>query len=155
MARCWRGSGCAVVLGVLAIAPAAGAQGAGIQVDRNSPSATEYQLPLERARQDAQQAGPPQRVRPGARSAPAFGEGITTPATRAKPPQREGRDTRRAKQRTSHDTTAAAQVAARRPSSTAVGGPGSSLLAVGAIAAGVLALGAAIGLLLRRRGRAG
>jgi len=151
MARCWRGSGCAVVLGVLAIAPAAGAQGAGIQVERGSPSATEYQLPLERARQDAQQAGPPQRVRPGARSAPAFGEGITT---RAKPSQRERRATRRAKQRTPHDATAAAQVAARRPSSTAVGGPGSSLLAVGAIAAGVLALGAAIGVLLRRRGRA-
>ncbi|MEA2184509.1 MAG: hypothetical protein QOF69_3694, partial [Solirubrobacteraceae bacterium] len=46
-----------------------------MRVDPASPSGTEYQLPLERARQDAQQGGLPTHVRPGVRAAPAFGEG--------------------------------------------------------------------------------
>lgn len=170
MAGFWRGRGCgcAAVLTVLAIAPAAGAQGVGIRVDPNSPSGTEYQLPLERARQDAQQVGPPKKVRPGARTAPAFGEGIRTPPPSARAPQNEGADRGRAtmrggapkKRASGADVTRTATTEVPPPpppagAATAAGGPGTSLLGVGAIAVGVVALGAGIGLLLRRRTRAG
>lgn len=167
MARFWRGYGCAVGLTVLAFVPAARAQGVGIQVDRDSPSGTEYQLPLERARQDAQPGGPPLQVRPGERTAPAFGEGIKAPSASGTAPQNEGLDpssgtTRRdARKRTAdggstHAGTVTAPAALPPPSSSKpADGPGSSLLGVGGIAAGVLALGASVGLLLRRRARPG
>jgi hypothetical protein len=154
------------VLTVLAIAPMAAAQGVGIQVDPNSPSGTEYQLPLERARQDAQQVGPPKKVRPGARTAPAFGEGIRTPPPSAPAPKNEGADRGRAttrgalkKRASGADVPQATTTEVPLPppppgAAKAAGGPGASLLGVGAIAAGVLALGAGIGLLLRRRTRA-
>jgi hypothetical protein len=160
MARLRRGCGCAVVLAVLAIAPAARAQGVDLRVDPASPSGTEYQLPLERARQDAQQSGPPTHVRPGERSAAAFGEGIQTPATSGTAPGQEGSATPprgTAKTRTSGggagQTGTVAAAATQPPVARAAGGPGSSLLGVGAIAAAVLALGAGIGLLLRWRAR--
>jgi hypothetical protein len=161
MARLRRGCGCAVVLAVLAITPAARAQGVDMRVDPASPSGTEYQLPLERARQDAQQGGLPTHVRPGVRAAPAFGEGIQTPATSGTAPGHEGSATvphRTAKQRPSgggaKQTGTVAAAATPPPLSKAAGGPGSSLLGVGAIAAAVLALGAGIGLLLRWRAQA-
>jgi hypothetical protein len=164
MARFRRGCGCAAVLAVLAIAPAARARGVDIRVDPASPSGTEYELPLERARQDARRSGPPTQARPAERAAPApaFGEGIQTPATSATAPRNQGLGQNRAtprgtaEKRTSsgaaaRQTATAQLVAAPPPLSKAAGAPGSSLLGVGAIAAAVLALGAGIGLLLRWR----
>ena len=164
MALFRRGCGCVVVLAALAIAPAARAQGVDLRVETASPSAVEYQLPLERVRQAAQPGGPPAKVRPGARTAPAFGEGIRPPATSATAPQDQGVEASRAstrsgaKKRASHDGGMRAAVAVEPQAAPlpppafvkAAGGPGSSMFGVGAIAAAVLALGAGIGLLLRR-----
>ncbi|HEX8159047.1 MAG TPA: hypothetical protein VF526_16805 [Solirubrobacteraceae bacterium] len=165
MARFRRGCGCAVVLAVLSTAPTARAQGTGIRVDSASPSAAEYQLPLERARADAQQGGPPAHVRPGERAAPAFGEGIQMPATSGKAPADEGLDPSRATTRRTPKKRASSGGGPRNgtieatvtppPLAKVAAGPGSSLLGVGALAAAVLALGAGVGLLLRSRSRSG
>jgi hypothetical protein len=64
-----------LVLAVAATAPLASAQERGVTVDPDSPSGTEYAIPVERARDQASpDAGKPKA--PGERSAPLFGEGV-------------------------------------------------------------------------------
>jgi hypothetical protein len=64
-----------LVLAVAATAPLASAQERGVTVDPDSPSGTEYAIPVERARDEASRGGGKPKA-PGERSAPLFGEGI-------------------------------------------------------------------------------
>ncbi len=168
--RCrWQVLLCTPILVVVMSGPSAVAQDGGIQVDPDSPSGTEYKLPLEGARQDAQRdhgrdAGPgsPAGRRPA--PAPAFGEGIETPAADATT-KRDGERSRGERSEGDGETagsggteaaTGTNEAQATTPSSTTkrAKGPGSALLAVGVIAAGLLVAGAAIGVLIRRHARA-
>jgi hypothetical protein len=59
------------------LAPAAWAQDDGVFVDPDSPTGKEYAIPLEEARRQADpSSGGGQKVQPGTRDSPLFGEGI-------------------------------------------------------------------------------
>ena len=62
-----------IAVALAASAPLALAQD--VMVDPDSPSGSEYQLPVERERDEASPGGAKPK-KPGERSAPAFGEGI-------------------------------------------------------------------------------
>jgi len=128
-----------------------------IFVDPGSPSGEEYALPVDSARKQA--AGDAQ-ARSDNKSAPLFGEGVGDAtagpaagggsvggggaggdAARTSGGAREPRSSR----------TGAGTRPALRAQAAAVDGGGVGLAAVGGTAAGVLLLGGAIGLLLRRR----
>lgn len=63
----------------------AGARAAqdGVTIDRGSPAAKEYALPIEKARRDANDGGRDRRTTPGEQSAPLFGRGISSRSTPA------------------------------------------------------------------------
>lgn len=135
----------------LVLAPSAAAQGPAPQIDRDSPAGVEYQLPVDRAREQAAggraAAGGP---RSGAvAEPPLFGVGVKAPSTRArangtakKPTQEPGRPA------VGRDTPQIVRAQAPPPEG-AIGG----LAAAAAGGAGVLLAGGVAGLAWRRRAR--
>jgi hypothetical protein len=144
------GAALALVAALVIAPPAFGQIEDEITIDPDSPSGIEYDIPFESARRSAGPggAGGGAVVR-GSRSAPAFGEGITPRASAARGgnggarPRRERR-ARRTMPLPPEVVTAAAQPAA--PS----GSTGATLL-YAALGAVIVAVGALLGLLLRRR----
>jgi hypothetical protein len=156
-----------VVVVSTALADVAHAQD-GVFIDPGSPTGKEYEIPFEAARRGAEPGSDPSAPIPqGERSAPPFGEGITgdsaadssnadgsTGGQSASGQQngaasgnasRRGGDASTSGGATSQIVDAAANNPGAPPSST-----GSTLLYLGGGAL-VLALGAGIGVLLRRR----
>lgn len=137
----------------LTMAPSAVAQDLSPQVDPDSPAGIEYQLPLERARE---QASGDRRGSPGAQEqAPLFGVGVE-PAGRASASGDRG--DRRAdgpgapSRRSTQGLPAPAIIRAEaRPPERGI----TQLLAVGAAGAGVLLVGWLAGLGWRRRAQRG
>ena len=149
----------------LMVAPAA-AQDLHPRVDPNSPAGTEYQLPTDRAREQAGggsgSRGASSAPSQGTREAPLFGAGVQekTPPARKKPSARGG-----AANSGSHEpaTTTTATTTSSEPRDLGTATPevhalarapddgGAGMLAIGAVAAGVLLIGALAGLLWRRR----
>lgn len=138
---------------ILTIAPSAVAQDLSPQVDPDSPAGIEYQLPLERARE---QASGDRRGSPGApEQAPLFGVGIE-PADRASASgdRRDRRaDAPGARSRRSAQGLPAPAIirAQARPPERGI----TQLLAVGAAGTGVLLVGWLAGLGWRRRAQRG
>lgn len=128
----------------LLLASPAGAQEPGVTLDPDSPAGTEYALPLDQARVDASGVG--DRRSPGIR----FGAGIS----------RGGADPARSTDPSAHRTgrsrdpegigTAEERVLNRGGVALAQGAEAGANLRLGAIGLGVLLLGGAFGLLLRR-----
>jgi len=141
----------AACLLALALAPAAAAQAP--QVDPSSPAGTEYQLPVDRAREQA--SGGPSgggSTTSASGEAPLFGAGVEPEGDGAgqshassKPKTGSGDDA----QASGESSAAVVRSYADAPD----GGAGA--LAIGAGAVGVLAIGAAAGLVWRRRGMRG
>ncbi len=154
------------------LAPSAAAAQEGVQVDPDSPAGVEYKLPLEQARRDAAPgaAGGGVGPRSGGGSggpAPLFGTGIT-PARARDGDDGGARDTavdgnrvggERSDDRTDLGLTGAGGRDTASPgggesgspfSSAAEDGGGSTGLILAAIALGVLVIGGALGLALRR-----
>jgi hypothetical protein len=74
-----------LVVPVVGLVPAATAfgqndPGGGVTVDPNSPSGTEYDIPLERARRESE-GKQKKNVTAGSQSSPLFGEGVQSQAT--------------------------------------------------------------------------
>lgn len=141
---------------VAALACAAPAQGDAPQVDPDSPAGTEYQLPLDRAREEAGAgAGADRSAKAPGGAAPLFGKGVERSESppSMKPPADSSSDSDPAKTpRTERDTrrspTDRVRAQARSPETT-----GGALLTVGAGAGGVVLLGGMAGLMWRRRSR--
>ena len=140
------------------LAPAAVAQDDEIFVDPGSPSGKEYALPVESARQQAAKDAP---ERPSsAQPAPLFGQGVDAGSPDGEVGAASGTaDAKRAGSGTGAGNdadagTSSAQGAARTATlkaQAAAPDGGIGLAAVIGVGAGVLALGGAIGVLLRRR----
>ena len=131
--------------------PGAMAQGLSPQVDRDSPAGVEYQLPLDRAREEA--AGVLPEDRGADDDIPLFGVGVTRANPRTPRAAADGA-TSQAERATPERAGAAAGATAPaivRAQAPPPGGAGPALLAVGAAAAGVLLLGSLAGLAWRRR----
>jgi len=171
------------VVVTLAVPGVAGAQD-GVFVDPDSPSGKEYAIPLEEARRDAGAQGRPDRVRPGERSAELFGAGVgdggsppqagrETDAGSDRPAADGGAGSRSvgegvagspasssAPRRSSPapDGSRAGESPAPAVQPSPAGDVGASdgdLFVVGGVGIGVLALGALIGVVGRRRLRSG
>jgi hypothetical protein len=152
-----------VVTLVLHGAGSAAAQSGGVVIDPDSPTAKQYKLPVESARQQADPKGDGKLVPPGARvagtsAAPLFGEGITpaSDGTRSRSgAQRPAKANAVKPSSSSADTSneepnqSPLKAAIQNPGAPA-GGIGAPLLIAGG-AALVLLLGTLVGLLLRRR----
>jgi hypothetical protein len=154
--------GLLLVLSVLAVAaPAAVAQDDEVFVDPGSPSGKEYALPVDSARKQA--AKDAQKGSARAQPAPLFGEGVgdtDAASTSSAAPaggggSGSGGDRRRAAGDDSAPGAAGGERASAAPATlkSQVAAPDGGLGLVTVLAAGlaVLALGGAIGLLLRRR----
>jgi hypothetical protein len=164
----------AFALMVTPAATAAAAQRDAPHIDPKSPAGTEYQLPADRARQDANGGGS-SGSGGTAGATPLFGAGVdgNTPTARKRPSARDG--ARNGAGNGSHTpkrsptgprtTTAPAPVEqpdlgtstaeiVRRQADAPDGG-GSGLVAVGGGAVGVLLLGGLAGLAWRRRSTRG
>lgn len=146
-----------LLCGLAVSAPAASAQEDPVFVDPDSPSGKEYELPIDRARQQSapqtQAAGSARR----SQAAPLFGEGVEadSAATTARGSSAEPRDAGSADStdpaKGSRARRADAPAAARLRAQTAVPEGGAGVAAIIGVAAGVLLLGGLFGLLLRRR----
>jgi hypothetical protein len=135
------------------------AQGDGVTVDPDSPTAKQYKLPIESAREQANPKGDGELVPPGAppagaSAAPLFGEGIVQVGSRggrtkgssttgSKPSTTKGSSV------TSEQNAAPLKAAVQNPGAPA-GGAGAALLIAGGGAL-VLLIGTLLGLALRRR----
>jgi hypothetical protein len=143
------GCGALAVSFALAGPAVAASQNDDPQVDPGSPAGTEYQLPVDRAREQASGGG---SGAPGSSTgstgstgtAPLFGEGVK--------PSKSGKGST-AKTTTTGEQpglgTATPEIV--RSQAAAPDGGGSGLLPIAGIAAGVLLLGAIAGILWRRR----
>ena len=145
--RCRRLAGVWLLAVGLIPAPGAAAQGLSPQVDRDSPAGIEYQLPVERAREQA--AGSARGSPAAADRAPLFGEGVT----QAPRPSRAkdgggGRRSTRPGEPLPRTDSALPNVRAQAPAPDGMGG---GLVAIGAASAGVLLVGGLAGLGWRRR----
>jgi len=156
-----------VLLACLLLAPGASAQG-GVddpQVDPDSPAGTEYELPIDRARDRARgggSGGSGGTSGAAGGQAPLFGEGVEEEQA-----PRSGGESSTAKEAPSEQTPSSSggadppRTAGERPATSApevarVQAPapetgGGQLATPAAIAAGVLLIGGLAGLLLRRR----
>jgi len=158
----------AVVL-LLVGAVTATAQDDGVFIDPDSPTAKQYRLPVESAREQANPEGgklvPPGARPTGATAAPLFGEGIATAAgagSRSKGGKKSSSRTKRSTEKagTPSSPTADDEQKNSSPLTAAVQNPGAPSGGVGApllIAGGaalILLIGSVVGVLLRRR-RAG
>ena len=131
-------------------APSAAAQGLAPQVDRDSPAGAEYELPVERARNQA--SGGDRGSSGAAQRAPLFGEGVTPkPRVPRASPGTRGRATRPARRPPASTGAPPAVRAQASAPDTTIGG----LLVVGAGGAAVLLVGGLAGLGWRRRGHRG
>lgn len=152
-------------LGALVLVLALGmpAHGAGVHVDPSSPAGTEYQLPTDRAREQAGASGEAKGAPGGAGGeAPLFGAGVEDktppPPARRKPRSRD--HTKKTASRSADmpaTTSGQAGLGERTPQPVRAlapapdGGGSGGMLAVAGAAAGVLLLGALAGLAWRRR----
>ena len=150
-------------LGALAIALALAAPGPvhaqsdDPQVDPDSPAGIEYELPLDRAREEAgggTGGGTGTDAGGTAGAAPLFGEGVRSEAgaNGAKSP-RQGTDSDPATTASVEPDGTGGTEAVVRAQAPSPDGGGGDLLAVGAGAGGVLLLGGLAGLAWRRRSR--
>jgi hypothetical protein len=142
-----------IVIFVLGL-PAVAAGQESPKLDPNSPAGVEYQLPLDRAREEA--AGETQRDSGGAKRAPAFGAGVTERRSSTKDDgsdegsgEADGGEAEFGKAHFAEADfgEAPANTGAKTASATSGGGAGAS---VPLIAAAVLLVGGALGLGLRR-----
>ena len=153
----------AFALTVAAPAPAAAAQDLRPRVDPDSPAGTEYQLPTERAREQAGagggSSGASSASSHGTREAPLFGAGVEDRMPRArKRPSSPGRGTNGGSQEPTTTTTTRIEqpdLGTARPEVHALARApddgGAGMLTIGALTAGVLLIGALAGLLWRRQ----
>jgi hypothetical protein len=151
---------CVLLAALAAFVPAAFATPAVAQddevfIDPDSPTGREYEIPLERARRDASSATPSGDYR--ARTAPLFGEGIDPAAgsERGDDPARstggrKGGNRSATEPQVRRGRPPALQAAIEQPAAPH-GGSGTLLLVITVGGLGV-ALGAIVGLVLRRRG---
>ena len=146
-------------LAMLLLAIPAGAQ-EDVMVDPDSPTGSEYDIPLERARRDAatDQSQAAQSYR--SRTAPLFGEGIgVAGASASQPPSRSGTTTGKrskpGKQRTRKAGTPTQQQLPRavRAAIQQPGAPDDSTAQLAALGGAILVALAAIGGLVLRRSR--
>jgi cobalamin biosynthesis Mg chelatase CobN len=136
-----------------ALALTAPAQAQDPQVDPDSPAGTEYQLPIDRARE---QAGDGSRRSGGAAAAeaPLFGEGVDGPSSRSRERHGSGGSARtptttvREQPKLGTSAPEAVQTQAQAPEG------GNGLVAIGVGAVGVLLIGGLGGWAWRRRTRA-
>ena len=145
-----------VLFFLLAGTPAADAQQARVFVDPNSPTGSEYDIPLERARREASPSA--EGAQPSRSAASAlFGEGISAPpaqtsgsAARSSHGQSaEGTSGgRRGEVRSGRTVPAVVESAIKRPGAPAGGAGSIALLAAAGLAVALLGMGT--GLLLRR-----
>lgn len=135
----------------------------GLQVDPGSPSGREYAIPLEQARRNGSAAGPADRITPGQRNvAPAFGEGVGDGGGSSASGSTDGGATSKDRaqagsDRPARDSTSTGDDASRRAPavasiqrSSADTGSG-PVIAIAGVGGGVLLMGAAAGVVLRRR----
>jgi hypothetical protein len=161
-----------VCLSVLGMASTAGAQSDEVFVDPDSPTGREYDIPLERVRRDAAPTAPAGSDTYRSRTAPLFGEGITT----SEAPQRSvggsaedgvggsaedggdggtsaaregGGEGSRSREQNRRSVPPAVEAAIQQPGTP--GGSAGTALLLAAISGLVLAVGVVSGLLLRRR----
>ena len=145
---------CAALAVSLALATPAAAKDGAPKVAPDSPAGTEYQLPVDHARNKGSSGGgsSPSSGTPG--GAPLFGAGVEarTPRPATKRQRAAGAAPARTKRpsadRTGRPATTPATIRAR---AAAPDGGGGGLLAIGAGAAGVLLIGGLAGLALRQR----
>ena len=123
--------------------PSAAAGQESPKLDPNSPAGVEYQLPLDRAREEA--AGETQRDSGAPKPAPAFGAGVTESGPSPEGAGSGGSD-EGARERRS-DEVSATDTRAKTIRAASEGGSGAS---VPLIAAAVLLVGGGLGLGLRR-----
>jgi len=148
------------LVGLLLAASPASAQDPGVQVDPDSPSGREYDIPLASARRDAQ-PGVDRSAPATSAETPLFGEGITTKDSSSSAPAKGGsrqprpRGKRPAKapapSRTVEPAPAAVRIAAANPGAPGGGAGTTALFVLG----GVLVLGAGVGagVLVKRASR--
>lgn len=123
------------------------------QVDANSPAGTEYQLPIDRAREQA--GGGSRRSGDAAAETPLFGEGVNGTPSRSGEQRGSGGSARtptttvREQPKLGTSAPETVQTQAQAPE-----GGGSGLVAIGVGAAGVLLIGGLGGWAWRRRARA-
>lgn len=143
---------------VMCLALAAPAQGQDPRVDPDSPAGTEYELPLDRAREEAGAsgvAGGSSSSGGGTGEAPLFGEGVEATSQTAKSQAGRGTDSDPSTVAGVEPDDAAGTPETVRAQAAAPDGGGGGLVAVGAGAGGVLLLGGLAGLLWRRRSSPG
>lgn len=146
-----------VLCGLAVSAPAASAQEDPVFVDPDSPSGKEYELPIDRARQQgAPQTQAAESAR-GSQAAPLFGAGVradgaaTANRGSSEEPRGAGSADSTDPATGSRSDRADAPAAAERRAQAAVPAGGAGVAAIVGVAAGVLLLGGLLGLLLRRR----
>lgn len=146
-----------LLCGLVVSAPAASAQEDKVFVDPDSPSGKEYELPIDRARQQgAPQTQAAESAR-GSQAAPLFGAGVkadsaaTTARGSGEEPRGAGSADSTDPANGSRSDRAEAPAVAARKAQAAVPEGGVGVAAIIGIAAGVLLLGGLLGLLLRRR----
>jgi hypothetical protein len=152
----------AAATGAARVVSGAGTQGGGVHVDPSSPAGTEYQLPTDRAREQAGGGGGSKGSPGGAAGeAPLFGAGVEDrtprPPVRRKPSSSDSTKrtaSRSADTPTTTTTSEQPDVGNRtqqpvRALAPATGGGG--MLAVAGTAGGVLLIGTLAGLAWRRR----
>lgn len=145
-----------LLCGLAATAGVAPAQEDRVFVDPDSPSGKEYELPIDRAREQAAPSRQNQGSEAGAQGTPLFGEGVEPEQGRAAGATTPGKVGTRddggedaasgaPAQRASAGATAARTAQAAAPAG------GTGLAAIIGAGAGVLVVGGLLGLLLRRR----
>lgn len=144
-----------LLCGLAVTAPVASAQDDEIFVDPESPTGKEYELPIDRAREQAAPTTRKRSSRSAAPAAPLFGEGVEPERAGTPAPDRT-RETRAARQEKAagaNATDAATLSRARGDREARAAAPegGAGLVAIVAAAAAVLLVGGLLGLLLRRR----
>ena len=142
---------CAALAVAPATAPAAPASADAPRVDPNSPAGTEYELPIQRARE---RAGVGVGATTPGREPPLFGAGVETraaPGTRPAGARGTGSPAGSRADRPQPD----AQTVTETVRSQSAEPAGSGLLPVGAGAAGVLLIGGVAGVAWRRRSNRG
>jgi len=147
-------SWCGALALALAFPPSATAQSDDPQVDPDSPAGTEYQLPIDGAREQA--GGGTSSGKRG--EAPLFGEGVESKtsggswgsAEKSRSGEKPGSaSSARGTAKADELETATPKIV--QTGASAPGGGGTSIAAIGAGAAGVLLIGGLAGLVWRRR----
>jgi hypothetical protein len=138
---------------LLLLVPAAYAQEPGVTIDPDSPSAKEYEIPIESARRGAEPGRDPGApVQSGERGAPLFGAGVSggEPGEARRERRRDEEPAATPTQTPRPDAPEIVRAAASNPGAPAGGTGTNALVIAGGIA--VLGVGAGLGLLARRRG---